>query len=129
MSKKTICIDFDGVIYPNFKFRGLEILKGDPVFGVVDALASLANDFRIVINSARCSEPAGLAAIKKWLYDNGMDYEVVEHKPIAHIYVDDRAVCFSGDWLATMAEIKNFKQWQSAQKAKLRIAVKRFRRV
>jgi hypothetical protein len=36
--------------------------------------------------------------------------EVCEHKPPAHVYVDDRAVPFRGDWEQVMTEIRQFRK-------------------
>ena len=125
---KTICIDFDGVIYPNFKYHGTATIQGEPVEGVVEALNGLALVFNVVIHSARCETNEGFAAIEKYLNEHGLNFEVVKNKPTAHIYVDDRAVCFRGDWDETIKDIGNFKQWQSDNKLRSKIINKRRRR-
>ena len=48
----------------------------------------------------------------KWLIENKLDKyfsDVTNVKPIASIYIDDRALKFNGDYNQTLAEIENFK--------------------
>ena len=117
-----ICVDFDGVIYPNFKYLGTTIIKGDPVPGAVNTLVKLAESFTVVVHSARCDTPEGVAAIRKYLDSIGLGaFEVLRDKPRAKIYIDDRAVCFNGDWARTLSEISSFKQWQTDDKLRARI--------
>ena len=125
---KTICVDFDGVIYPNFRYFSVAVLRGGPVEGTVEALRELSKQYRVVIHSARCAEPVGVKAIQDWLARYGMEYEVSINKPRAHIYIDDRAVKFTGSWLDTLGEIKSFKQWQADDKLRAKIMRKRAKR-
>jgi len=53
---------------------------------------------------------------------------VVKDKPTAHIYIDDRAVCFNGVWDDTIKNIESFKQWQLDDKLRAKIFRKRNRR-
>ncbi len=115
--QRVICIDFDGVIYQNMKYQGTAILNGSPVPGVVAALEELSKTSKIIINSSRFEVDEGLKAVREWMINNGMDYELSKYKPTADIYVDDRGVCFNGDWQATIEEIKGFRQWQAASKS------------
>ncbi len=95
---KIICVDFDGVIYTNFKYRGTTVLKGEPVPGAVEALAELSKIYKVVVNSSRFEDDGGMEAVRLWMRNNGMDYELSKYKPTAHVYIDDRAVCFNGNW-------------------------------
>jgi hypothetical protein len=39
--------------------------------------------------------------------------EVTDRKPAAHVFVDDRAVCFRGDYEETLEEIARFRaHWE-----------------
>ena len=121
MSRSIICVDFDGGIYSNMKYQGTTILNGKPVDGAVDALSELAKSSRIIINSSRFEVDEGMEAVREWMISNGMDYELSKHKPNADIYIDDRAVCFDGDWGETIERVRSFRQWQSDEKAMNRI--------
>jgi hypothetical protein len=40
--------------------------------------------------------------------------EVTDKKPPAHVYVDDRAICFEGDFERTLSQIARFKaHWET----------------
>ena len=122
----VICIDFDGVIYPNFKYLGAAVIKGVPVAGSVEALITLSKNYTVVVHSARCDTPEGIKAIRDYLDRIGLeDIEVVPDKPRAKIYIDDRAVCFKGEWGETIADISKFKQWQTDDKQRARIIRRR----
>ena len=75
------------------------------------AIAKLRNRFHIVVHSARCRTESGRTAIAKWLELHGIEVdEICEHKPPAHVYVDDRAVHFNGDWDAAISAIHDFRR-------------------
>ena len=128
MAAKTLCVDFDGVIYPNLKYFSVADLRGGPVEGAREGLIELAQSFTVVVHSARCAEPEGVEAIRSWLALHGLPYEVVADKPRAAVYIDDRAVCFEGDWFATVEAAKGFRQWQTDDKLRGRIQRKRRQR-
>jgi len=53
----------------------------------------------------------------KWLrYGlDGFVSEVTDRKPAAHVFVDDRAVCFRGDFEDTLRQIDAFSaHWEAA---------------
>ncbi|MFZ1973853.1 MAG: hypothetical protein WAU89_13465 [Candidatus Acidiferrales bacterium] len=85
-SRLTLCVDFDGVI-----FDGLRIFPG-----CVEALARLQKIYRISIYSARLT--AAERQQMKSILDNGkVPYdEILERKPEAVAYIDDKAVKFEG---------------------------------
>ena len=48
----------------------------------------------------------------KWLIKNKLDYLVVDVtnvKDPAYLHIDDRCICFNGDFKNTINKIKNFK--------------------
>ena len=124
---KTICVDFDGVIYPNLKYHGTTDLRGAPVDGALNALIELSHKYDIIIHSARCATDEGIVAIENYLAQYHFPFLVVRDKPTAHIYLDDRAVCFNGNWTETIETTCEFKQWQTDQKRRNRILRKRLR--
>ncbi|MGE0756678.1 MAG: hypothetical protein AB7F89_18240 [Pirellulaceae bacterium] len=111
-ARRTICLDFDGVIHSyRSGWCGAEIIPDPPIHGSREAIQQLRKRFRVVVHSARCATDAGCAAVKAWLVRHGLEVdEVCRFKPPAAIYVDDRAVPFRGDWAATISEIHAFRK-------------------
>jgi hypothetical protein len=113
--QKTIAIDFDGVINSfNTGWRGPTETDA-PVEGAAEAInVLLAAGNKVVIYSTRAAMPEGSETIRRYLAENDVsvsDIEVTDKKPIAHIYIDDRAIPFSGDWSETLKQIGEFKPW------------------
>lgn len=66
MEKKTICVDFDGVIAQYDGFKGNDIF-GDPIDGVQSAMEVLKKKgFTIIIFTTRTAS----SKLKKYLNDN-----------------------------------------------------------
>jgi adenylylsulfate kinase len=116
--KKTICIDFDGVI-AQYDGEFEQDKFGEPVAGVKSALKVLKeNGYTIIIFTTR--KPT--AKFKKYLEDNEIVYDAInenpdqpegtnEGKPLADIYLDDRAICFDGNWRWALERIASFKPY------------------
>lgn len=116
--KKTICIDFDGVIAQYKEWKGANHF-GAPVSGVQNALKVLKKEgYRIIIFTTRQVSDS----LKAYLKENDITYDYINEnpdqpkdsnqgKPIADIYLDDRGMCFRGDWKWTLEEIARFKPW------------------
>ena len=106
--KKTVCLDFDGVVYSYESGWQDEAyyLPDPPVQNTRWAVARLREDFKVVIHSTRSSTEKGRKAIAEWLkkHDIVVD-DIVEHKPVAFIYVDDRGLKFDGNWSRSVFEI------------------------
>lgn len=109
---RTVCLDFDGVVHSyQSGWQGEEVIPDPPIHKVGLAIERLRKDYRVVVFSARCRTEAGCLAIENWLAKHHLKVdEVCRHKPVAHIYVDDRAVRFAGDWEATIAAIHEFRK-------------------
>ena len=109
---KTVCLDFDGVIHSYTSgWKGLTVIPDPPIHRVDQAIARLRKNYRVVVHSSRCCSEEGIQAIVEWLDKNSIEVdEVCEHKPPASIYVDDRAIAFTGDWDQTIADISNFRK-------------------
>lgn len=110
--RRTICLDFDGVLHSyRSGWCGAEIIPDPPIHGTREAVARLRQQYRVVVLSARCHSPEGRQAVTNWLERHGIAVdEVCEHKPPAHIYVDDRAVRFRGNWDDAMDEVRDFRK-------------------
>lgn len=104
--KKTVCIDLNGVLdqYTGWKGEGH---MDPPRPGAERFLAELAEDYRVVILTTQPAE-----RVWEWLREYGLDQyvsDVTNRKPPALVYVDDRAVCFRGDFEETLREIRSFR--------------------
>ena len=117
--KKTICIDFDGVLadYSN-GFQGKDVF-GDMIPGAdVGTKVLRDNGNTIIIHTTR---PA-TDKLKKWLDDYinenpNQPEDSKECKLIADIYIDDRGITFRGRWDEWfIREIAEFKPWEKEKK-------------
>jgi len=104
--KKTISIDFDGVIHKYSRgFMGLDNVYDEPMLGVLEGLKELKESGYILkILSSRPKE-----YIKPWLIENNL-YEYIDdisnHKFPASVYIDDRGFKFE-NCQETVSYIKN----------------------
>ncbi len=100
--RQTVAIDFDGVIHQYSRgWCGGEIYDL-PMPGVEHALSMLFQTHDLVIYTVR----EDLVAVRAWL--DGYDLleffkEVTNTKPIATLYIDDRALRFT-DWETALPE-------------------------
>lgn len=99
---KTIMVDLDGVICTEETTFERPLAK--PISGAADALRRLKEaGHTVIVYTARGW--AEYKATKKWLDDNGMVHDAIHMgKPIAHIWIDDRALRFE-NWGDTLAKI------------------------
>ena len=113
--QKTIAVDFDGVINSfGGGWRGPTETDA-PVEGAAAAINTLiADGNKVVVYSTRAATPEGRETILRYLAGIDItvnDIEVTDKKPVADMYIDDRAVPFSGDWSETLKQIGDFKPW------------------
>jgi hypothetical protein len=108
-----VCVDLNGV---------LDLYKGwkDPAHwdpprrGAARFLSSLAAcGFHVIVFTTRYPPDA-----TRWLRRHGLlEYvrDVTDRKPPAHVFVDDRAVCFRGSFRSTLQSVRSFKaHWEEA---------------
>jgi hypothetical protein len=116
----TLCIDFDGVVH-SYKsgWKGQDVISDPPVDGAFEWLQGLieANKgFVVCIYSSRSKYPSAVDAMKLWFLRYGFRQDLLERlmfpteKPSAYLTIDDRAICFKGDW-PSHGEIIDFKPW------------------
>lgn len=123
MFKKTILVDFDGVIHSYVSdWKGIDIIPDPPVHGAISWLlnmlnmANANNAIEIAIYSTRNASYKGRKAMKKWLVDNGMfDHKVKKikfpkKKIKAWLTIDDRCIRFDG-MFPSEKMITEFKPW------------------
>jgi len=114
---KTVAIDFDGVINSYTGWKGPTVTE-DPVSNAVESLDTLLGQgYKVVIYSTRAQTAEGLQTIREYLLKHSGSpamvegIEITDKKPIAHVYIDDRAITFKGDWEETLKQIEEFKPW------------------
>jgi capsule biosynthesis phosphatase len=121
---KRICIDLDGTICT------LQNRKGDyenavPLPGAVETINRLYDEgHHIIIFTARrmrtcegdvekVKEMVG-GLTKDWLDRHGVKHhELIFGKPYAHVYVDDLAHRFDGDWGGVAARVESLVRVES----------------
>lgn len=114
MSKRTVCLDFDGVVHSYASgWKGAACIPDPPVCGIKEAIDELRNNgYYIVICSTRAKSEEGLVAIREWLNRMGIAVDdVTADKPPAICYIDDRAICFDGHPETLARKIRDFKPW------------------
>ena len=100
MSKKTIAVDFDGVIHKYSKGWEDGSIYDEPIEGAIEALIELnRKGYDVVVFSTREPEP-----MQKWffkwyneLYPNCEIFQIkfTNKKPPAIAYIDDRGIRFT----------------------------------
>lgn len=116
-TKKTVLIDFDGVIH-SYKsgWKGVDVIPDPPLPGAIEWLCRMMELFDARIFSARCNDPAGVAAMRSWLGAHGMPLSYLAllkfepGKPSAHLIIDDRAMPFAGEF-PVMKAVRDFTPW------------------
>jgi hypothetical protein len=140
MKKLIICIDFDGVVHDYMDgWQGETVIGGNAVPGFFDWAIKAREHFALVIYSSRSKTPEGIAAMKKWLSEQlGIwrketvyategqadillmtdDFSFAAVKPAAWLTIDDRALCFNGNWADrnfSVEAMRSFKPWNKPQ--------------
>ncbi len=118
-SRRTIAVDFDGVIADYDGYKGPGVL-GEPRLDVIAAMRALQGEgWKIVINTTR-----GETEILPYLKQHGIphdeinrnsDYNTQGPKPVADVYWDDRALTYSGDASKDLDLIRNFRTWSGRE--------------
>jgi hypothetical protein len=141
MRKKLIlCVDFDGVIHSYTSgWQGATVIPDPPVPGALKWLWKATEWFDVQVYSSRSKNPEAVLAMRDWMvkwsredeslgFDHPMSHHTVyeengetkssypigfaHEKPAAFITIDDRAICFEGDWSELEpADLLNFKPW------------------
>ena len=124
-----LCVDFDGVIHSyTSPWTNAETISDGPVPGALRWLWKATEWFTVVIYSSRSKSTTGINAMMSWMLkhsekefgpghpmsecDDGYPISFASEKPAAFLTIDDRAICFDGDWSdLDPAELLNFKPW------------------
>jgi hypothetical protein len=115
--KPILCLDFDGVLHSySSGWKGADVIPDPPVPGALAFLREAVKHFRVAIFSSRSNQPGGLLAMQQWLGDHTEDgitlaeLEWPLEKPPAFVTLDDRVICFTGEW-PSMEALLAFKPW------------------
>lgn len=124
--KPILCLDFDGVIHSYTSgWKGADIIPDPPVPGSAEFIRKALKDFRVAVFSSRSNQPGGIDAMKAWCAKHlpGVgehakhpsflgEIEWPTEKPAAFVTIDDRALCFNGNWDSYDPEwLLGFKPW------------------
>ncbi|MFM7910893.1 MAG: hypothetical protein ACKO9W_01840, partial [Bacteroidota bacterium] len=122
----TVAIDFDGVLHQYSEGWKDGQIYDEPVEGSRQALQAMKDmGWKIYIFSTRSNklyhkdqEKAQDQAMKTWLEHQEIPYDRLWNfgKPMADVYIDDRALTFRGDWKAPLQEAQNFSPWNRPPK-------------
>lgn len=125
MSKKTVALDLDGVIYDYDGWKGKTSFENGPIEGSFNFIRELIdNDFDVCIYTCRLElsnvlnseNGAVVSALEKWFEAHGLENSYLSKirfsisKPPAILYIDDRGFNFAGTF-PSIEFIKNFKPW------------------
>lgn len=109
----TIAFDFDGVIHRYSRGWQDGNIYDHPTKGIDEVISKLRkNGYKVVIYSTRGATKKGIREIKDWLekYNIVVD-DICSEKPIASMYVDDRAIPFNGNCETLLKDIDRFQVW------------------
>lgn len=124
--KPILLVDFDGCVHSYTSgWQGEDNIPDPPVRGALQWLWEAASYWDVRIYSSRSRSERGYRAMQEWLiywaaciWDDDFvrtfmaTIKICAEKPPAFLTIDDRAICFQGDWLALdPAQLLNFKPW------------------
>ena len=107
MFTKKILIDLDGVLNEYGKEKFNENHIPDIKAGAYEFLETLSQNAELYLFTSR-----NLLLAAKWLINNNLDKffkDVTNIKLPSYLYIDDRTICFKGNYYKTLEDIKNFK--------------------
>jgi hypothetical protein len=123
--KPVLCIDFDGVIHEyNSPWIDPETISDHVTPGFFDWAAEAGRLFRLIIYSSRSKSTEAIFEMNKWFLREFAAYRAAggkadlpsvgfaHEKPAAFLTIDDRAICFDGDWTKLdPTRLRAFKPW------------------
>lgn len=114
--KKTLLIDFDGVIHFYNSHHGDAydpcVINGGVVPGVIEFIKSVKDKYKIVVFSTRASTVSGYMAISEFLKNHGIEVDfITDRKLPAYVTIDDRCIQFNGDFTGLKDKIDSFMPW------------------
>jgi len=121
---KIVAVDFDGVISHYEGWKGVGVF-GPPIKGAKEALLRLKEEgYTIIVFTTRGEEDL----VKNYLQLAGIPFDFINEnppwapenlnkkKPIADVYIDDRAISFKGEWEGVVEKVLSFRPWYNKHK-------------
>lgn len=149
MRKPILCLDFDGVLHSYTSgWKGADVIPDAPTPGMAKFLDRAVEHFDVQIFSSRTHQPGGVDAMKRFVWDalahhfdcpfagdpRDLDRAIAirdaisypTEKPAAMVTIDDRALCFTGNWSDfDPKRLLEFKPWNKSQSLGSTISVSR----
>ncbi len=149
MRKPILCLDFDGVLHSySSGWKGADVIPDPPTDGMVAFLDKAVEVFDVQIFSSRTHQPGGVEAMKAFIWDalgnhfdcsfagdpRGLERALAirdaisypTEKPPAMVSIDDRALCFTGNWSDfDPKRLKEFQPWNKSKSPGSTISVSR----
>lgn len=130
MSKPILCLDFDGVVHKYVRpWVDAETISDEVTDGFFEWADNAAQYFTLVIYSSRSKSEKAIETMQWWMYEQRkkwreaggksiatwpVSFEFVNEKPAAFLTIDDRAICFAGDWSKLDPKVlREFKPWNA----------------
>ena len=107
MFTKKILIDLDGVLNEYGKEKYNENYIPEIKVGAYEFLESLSKNAELYLFTSR-----NLMLATKWLINNNLDKffkDVTNIKLPSYLYIDDRTICFKGDYQKLLKKLKTLK--------------------
>ena len=128
-NRKSVCIDFDGVLYSYESGWGVDgALVDGPVEGSMQFLIECVLTFNVNIYSCRSAHKYQRKRMRKWVKRNlrqsgDLDSYIYKQikfpksKPLASLYVDDNALRYDGGTFPGIKIMKAARSWVKKQKS------------
>jgi 5'(3')-deoxyribonucleotidase len=114
--RKTIAIDFDGVIHDANQGWGDGTCYGGPLPGAIESIKKLSENYDIIVFTAKAKPDrplvdgkTGTVLVEEWFMKHGiLDLIkcVTSEKPRAELYIDDNGYRFE-NWNDTLKFVEN----------------------
>ncbi len=115
---KTIAIDLDGTILAHWEGDFVNDKFGKVLPGAKEALEEMKElGYYLIIHTCRTDGKE----VAKFLKEKEIPFDAIninpnapefDGKPVADIYIDDRAINFGGNWRKALVQIKEFETWE-----------------
>lgn len=121
-----IAIDFDGVLHAYSKGWSDGSIYDGPVPGSAEAMKRLKEQGHTLYIFSTRTNPVfkkkddaqdQKKMMEEWLQQHDIPFDKVWTfgKPMADLFIDDRAIGFRGNWNSTLEEVASFKVWNKEE--------------
>lgn len=121
-----IAIDFDGVLHGYSKGWHDGTIYDPPVPGTAEAMRKLKEQGHTLYIFSTRTNPVFKKKedavdqkknMEDWLKSHEIPFDKVWTfgKPMADLFIDDRAIGFNGNWEQTLKEVSTFKVWTKGE--------------